>query len=211
MLKLYWADADRTEPIDPALFSEYRRKKLEALRLEGPRRASACAERLLMEAMRREEPERSFPLQIEADAMGKPRLSDGGPCFNLSHTGHYAACAISGEALGLDIQTLSQGSEALIRRFFTEGERELIRTAGERDAAFTRLWCRKESFLKAIGLGLRLELRSFDVSSLTAPVPYHGTAYAFREARVADLFFCVCAPEKLLSSVETLQPIRIDF
>ena len=209
MLKVYWANADELNMPDPVLLSDYRRSKLSALKPEEPRRASACSEMLLIEALRREDPTISLPLRVETDAFGKPYLPDSALCFNLSHSGPYAACAFSDRPLGLDIQRLTECREALVRRFFAPREQEHILNAACRGEAFTRLWCRKESFLKAIGLGLRLELDSFDVSGTDPQLSYEGTDYAFRETRVGELFFCVCAHKDALPDGDYPELIRI--
>lgn len=209
MLKVYWAHAGKLNMPDPALLSVYRRNKISALKPEEPRRVSACAEMLLIEALRNEDASVSFPLRIEKDTYGKPYMPGHAFCFNLSHSGPYAACAISDSPLGLDIQTLTECREALVRRFFTVQEQEHILNAASRSEAFTRLWCRKESFLKAIGLGLRLELDSFEVSGDDPQLSFEGTDYAFRETRVGDLFFCVCAQKDSFPSYGFPEMIRI--
>ena len=195
MLQLYWANAGQMDLRAPAPLSDYRKERLAKLKPEQARKSSLCAELLLIEAVKREEPAHRLPLEIVADENGKPGFSQGKPFFSLSHSGVYAACALASFPVGLDIQTLSNCHEALIRRFFTAGEQAEILSAEDRDAAFTRLWCRKESFLKAIGLGLRLDLRSFDVSGADPRPSYEGCAYAFWDHREGELFFSVCVPQ----------------
>ncbi len=194
MLNLFWADAVKL-PIPADLgISEYRKEKLARLRPESARRCSLCAEFLLIEAVRRANGAFPLPLHIQSDPFGKPFLSGREYEFSLSHSGRYAACALADFPLGLDIQTLSKCDEKLVRRFFTEKEQGLVFTAEDRDAAFTALWCRKESYLKAIGLGLRKSLDSFDVSDTAVVLHDEKTDYVLRERRTGELFFCLCVP-----------------
>lgn len=194
MLKIYWADADLWKDYDPASLSEYRKQKIGTIQHEQLRRSSVCAELLLLEALRREKALTALPLQIETDENGKPALHDGGYFFNLSHSSHFSACALSDGCVGLDIQVLSPCHESMIKRCFTPEEQDYLLRSYHRDEAFTALWCRKESFLKAIGLGLRMMLSSFSVSGDQTSVEYNGVRYAFFDARIGDLFFCACFP-----------------
>ena len=204
MLKLLWTNVEQIQfPTDLPPLSEYRKKKLVLIRPPVARRCSLCAELLLNEALRREEESFTFPVNIKTDAFGKPYLVGREYEFSLSHSGRYAACALSDAAIGLDIQVLSKYNERLVRRFFAAREQEFIFNAKDRDAAFTRLWCRKESFLKSIGTGLRLPLDSYDVSAEQCHLSYQDTAYGFCEFQTDDLFFCVCMPaDKLPSEIE---------
>lgn len=196
MLNISWADADRVSfPSDPPI-SEYRRKKLVAIKAQTARRCSLCAELLLIDAVNREGLPLPPPFDILTDEKGKPFFAGREFEFSLSHSGHFAACALSDHPVGLDIQTLTACEERLVRRFFTQREQESVLSSSDRDAAFTRLWCRKESFLKAIGTGLRLPLDSFDASDISSVLLFGERVYALREFRIDDLFFCVCAPRE---------------
>ena len=51
---------------------------------------------------------------------GKPYLAEGqGIYFNLSHSGEYVACAVSGEEVGCDIELISGQKPDIARRFFS--------------------------------------------------------------------------------------------
>lgn len=77
---------------------------------------------------------------------GKPYL-DGAPfCFNLSHSGDYAVCALSPTAVGVDIEKIVPISLKVIRRFF--GLSVLSPTEQ------MRLWTRYESYGKMVGCGI---------------------------------------------------------
>ena len=209
MLNVFWADADRLVLPSSAPISAYRKQKISAIKHDRTRRCSLCAELLLIKAVRAAAPDFPLPLDLDVDEFGKPRLVGGEYEFSLSHSSHFAACALSDAAVGLDIQILTKCDERLVRRFLTKGEQDHVLASKDRDAAFTRLWCRKESFLKAIGIGLRLPLDSFEASDANAALIYDGTAFSFKEYRSDDLFFCVCAPSHRLP--DQLCPQQIEL
>lgn len=102
---------------------------------------------------------------------GKPYLEHG-PCFNLSHSGHFAALAISDQPVGLDLQDMThKSSQRLADRWFTAEEAAWINGQPDR---FFHVWTRKESVVKALGLGLAaLPMHTFSV--LEPSVTVRGT------------------------------------
>jgi 4'-phosphopantetheinyl transferase len=101
---------------------------------------------------------------------GKPTLEGhaGGVRFNLTHSGPIALIACHPDAdIGVDVEQLRHmpDAQAMAEAHFTAPERAaLAALAGEaRDRAFLQGWTRKEACLKAMGLGLDVDTRSFDV------------------------------------------------
>ncbi len=131
--------------------------------------------------------ERSYG-EVTVDENGK--LHAKGVEFNLSHSGHYVAFAVSDSPVGIDIESVGRNMD-IARRVMTEEEYEdYIDTVEEKDRedVFIRMWTAKESYMKALGLGFRLapetfrvlygyELRSPDgimeIQELEAPEYYH--------------------------------------
>jgi 4'-phosphopantetheinyl transferase len=117
-----------------------------------------------------EAPER---LRIVAGREGKPRLEGSHKlAFNLSHSEDRACIVVaSGQAaqeeIGVDIEVLHpiDDMKALARFVFTPTEcMDLERVDPTRlDAAFLRIWTRKEACLKAIGSGLTIAPAGFEV------------------------------------------------
>lgn len=105
---------------------------------------------------------------------GKPYIKDVEDiCFNLSHAGDYVAAVFSEQAAGIDIEQIRVVRPAFIKRFFTEDEcayLERVKAQDETDLeqidlAFTKMWTRKESYIKAVGEGMHLPLTDFCVLS----------------------------------------------
>jgi len=89
---------------------------------------------------------------------GKPYLLNTNLHFNLSHTAHYAALAVSHKgAVGADIETIQPRNFLMIaERYFHPSETQQLRVCkdAERPELFFKLWTLKEAFLKALGGGI---------------------------------------------------------
>lgn len=110
----------------------------------------------------------SAAVKVSRDANGKPYVSEGPP-FSLSHSGEIALIAIGENApVGVDVQQIAMDRpvERLAQRFFSSYERQALQSlSGEEFVeAFYWCWTAKEAYLKALGVGLRRPLDSFDVS-----------------------------------------------
>jgi 4'-phosphopantetheinyl transferase len=108
-------------------------------------------------------------LRWVADADGKPALDGPGPAFNLSHSGDWIACALAADVpVGVDVQETTPAMARPDDFGRVLGPRERARIDGMPDeaariAAFARAWARKEALLKAVGVGLQLELDDIDI------------------------------------------------
>lgn len=81
--------------------------------------------------------------------------------ISLSHRNGVAACAVAGSkiALGCDLETIEPRNDAFIADYFTGKEQSLVATGTDRNFVLALLWSAKESALKALGTGLRLDTR----------------------------------------------------
>lgn len=86
--------------------------------------------------------------------------------FNLSHSHGMVACALALEhEVGIDTEMLDGNLLDIAKRVFAPGELEYIFKHEEQfqnDAAY-RIWTLKEAYIKAKGIGLLMDLRSFNV------------------------------------------------
>lgn len=114
-------------------------------------------------------------IEIERSERGKPYLSipNAQLKFNVSHQGDLVVLASSEkEDIGVDVMridedrsTTAQAHIARMANLFSDGELQLMRCAAterEKWMAFYRIWCLKESVLKADGTGLVNDLRAYD-------------------------------------------------
>ncbi len=111
-------------------------------------------------------------IEIRAAESGAPEvLVDGAPAsvsLSLSHSGDRALCAIAPAArrLGCDIEMVEPRSAAFVGDYFTPAEQALVANApiGDRAWLVTLIWSAKESALKAMQEGLRLDTRTVAVT-----------------------------------------------
>ncbi len=112
---------------------------------------------------------------IVKDEKGKPYLLGCPDLFiSLSHSGSYLACAFGDKPVGIDIEVWKTHSrwQKIVEKMHPREQEKMRESCGggidtgavEPVADFCDLWVRKESFVKAIGEGLRLPLAAFDTT-----------------------------------------------
>lgn len=203
MTKVYVADVTPLE--EEAVFRcfyhrapVWRREKIDALRFPKDRRLCLGAWVLLEKAL--EEWGVSGSPDWTWGEYGKPFLKDcPGIQFSLSHSGSRVLCALSTGAVGCDIQQTGSGNPALADRFFSPAEAAYLKAEG-RETDFYRLWTLKESFVKAVGLGLSLPLKEFTLdlsgeSPALLHAPFPGKTFFFREFPAEAGYACACCAE----------------
>ena len=127
-------------------------------------------------------------LRLGYSQFGKPYLLTHSDIhFNLSHDGQIAVCAVSDEAVGVDVQQLTVYDPKVAGRVFTDDEIGLIEGADDRDAAFTQMWARKESLIKLYGTGFLKDAKEFSVPQ------GEGRSYFFSELPLEKYYICVCS------------------
>ncbi|HYW38660.1 MAG TPA: 4'-phosphopantetheinyl transferase superfamily protein, partial [Terriglobales bacterium] len=98
--------------------------------------------------------------------------------ISISHRAGIAACAVamSGVKMGCDLEMVEPRSDAFVADYFTLEEQALVAraSAADRPRLLALLWSGKESALKALHEGLRLDTRSVIVSPGNAAFDLHG-------------------------------------
>ena len=89
---------------------------------------------------------------------GRPEIK-----FNLSHSGDMAIAAFSSKEIGCDIEKRGRYNQMILDRCFSEEEKSFVNQSEDKDLAFTRIWVGKESFLKAIGIGIAANLSEITI------------------------------------------------
>jgi 4'-phosphopantetheinyl transferase len=111
-------------------------------------------------------------LEIRPAPSGAPEVFFGArpapASISLTHSGGVAACAVArpDAELGCDLEMVEPRSPLFVADYFTEAEQALIARAptAHRWRLLALLWSAKESTLKALHEGLRLDTRSVIVS-----------------------------------------------
>ena len=112
-------------------------------------------------------------LEFSYAEYGKPSLAaentSNGLCFNLSYSGDVVLYAIARERnLGIDVEQMRADAarDDIAQRHFAARELSDLRSLPpeQRLEGFFNCWTRKEAYLKATGIGLRIALDSFSVT-----------------------------------------------
>ena len=174
-MKIYMTDTLPLE--DEKIFShmlpfitEDRKNKIVRLKKREDRCRSLAAGLLLEYALQEYGisllPGKMRQAQLAFGENGKPILNDNiGIHFNLSHSGRYVAGVFSESEAGIDLEQIRKGQSRIAERFFAPEEYLALQKEKmeDTDRRFTELWTRKESYIKAVGKGMALDLASFCV------------------------------------------------
>lgn len=162
---------------------------------EADRKRSILAESLVRFSLIKDfgiSPDR---ISFGRDANGRPFLETQRSIqFNLSHSGNWVGCIIetgSGSgAVGIDIEQIRQDLDPLeTGTIFSGREKDAIKAlnADDRLKRFFQLWTLKESYTKALGLGVgrsfdtfRFEWDNMDSIKLFDPLDQRNTAFQFQ-------------------------------
>ena len=108
--------------------------------------------------------------EIARREVGKPFFPEREDlCFNLSHSGDLALCALDGGAVGADVQIVKTWRPSLPRRVCSDEELAWLERQSDPWPAFALLWALKESRAKESGRGLTTSIRDIRV-----PLPTEG-------------------------------------
>ena len=153
-------EADLSSYSDEAYEADLRRlppqryEKAMTYRFLADRKRCVRAYMLLWEGLSREYGVKDAPV-FDFGSHGKPVLrGHPGLHFSLSHSGNAVLCALDRRPVGVDIEMIRRKNLDHLLPVFSETERALIEHAASPEICFTRLWTRKESYLKLTGEGL---------------------------------------------------------
>lgn len=94
--------------------------------------------------------------------------------FSVSHTGTLWVCAFADKEIGCDVQEHRENDDParlsrLAKRWFSDGERQVLEECGYQPAEFYRIWARKEAYVKFTGDGIGAgKFPEFDVTESIA-------------------------------------------
>jgi 4'-phosphopantetheinyl transferase len=168
-LELRRCDAEDIDAL-VELLSPQERARAERFRQADDRRRFILGRGLLRTMLGRQLDLPPASLVFGANPHGKPTLADArGIAFNVSHSGDYVLVAVGrAAAIGVDVERVRPDVDVagVGRQVFTPAERALIAAAPDarKTALFFRQWTLKEAVAKAVGLGLSLDLKRFEIT-----------------------------------------------
>ena len=124
-------------------------------RKEEDRQRSLLGKLLLRELLDIFGLERDLSLNIQQTRYKRPYVGNDLFDYNISHSGQYILCIASDETrVGIDVEEMKSVCLSDYRFALTEQEWSEVLSAEDPQKAFYKLWCIKESALKADGRGL---------------------------------------------------------
>lgn len=141
-------------------------------------------------------------VEFEPSPHGKPALKSGlndqPVTFNMASSWPVVLIALSPDhEIGVDVERIRplEEASAIARSFFSRSELAALElaSAGERQGIFFKIWTRKESLLKATGVGLSTAFEA--EGSFSHPMPSDQGAWACSDLDIGPAFAAsVCAP-----------------
>lgn len=114
-------------------------------------------------------------LALAEGPLGKPVLAQGGPHFNLSHSGTLALVAVSEVAVGIDLEQRRDGFDgaALAPLVCHPEERAALAALppAQAQSRFLQLWTHKEAYCKLLGTGLHTDPARLTFGASPGPAP----------------------------------------
>lgn len=141
--------------------------KIDSFRFSADKQRSLIADLIVRRFYAKELKLDPFQLEFESNEHNKPFLKDYPKSqFNISHSGDYIVVAFSDCPVGIDIEKNKGNRLAVARRFFAKEELDdlfAFQEEKEQIEYFYQLWTLKESYMKAIGMGISMSLKSFSM------------------------------------------------
>lgn len=129
-------------------------------------------------------------LELAYTERGKPYLLHHPEIhFSISHSGRLAVCAVSDVPVGIDVEEIRRFDAGVAALAFSAEERDWLAAQADGDRAFTRLWTRKESYLKMTGEGITDELQAISVQP---GADEDDAGLSFEETGIPGHMICVC-------------------
>ena len=205
-----------------ALLDDYERARAQRFTTSGPRRRFILCRAALRFILCTHLGCSNEQLTIGSSYFEKPYAIVKGKShpisFNVSHSGSHGLIGLcEGGRVGVDIEEWDTDRNLLplIETAFTPAERaavELTESAINRQRLFFRLWTIKEALIKAVGMGLSLDISSFEVP---LALLFGGTSGIFRFPQATSIAwrldtlttngFCAAVAQELGPSLSSKQ------
>ena len=140
--------------------SEQRREQALKFKFEQGQRLCVLAYQLLKQGLREvygitENPVFEYNEHDKPSIVGHPEIH-----FNLSHCKEAAACVVSDQPVGIDVESIREYKEPLAHYAMNDEEVRHIEASDNPASTFIRLWTMKEATLKLIGTGISDDLKT---------------------------------------------------
>lgn len=179
---------------DPCLFNKLRerlsterKEKVDSYKFLKDKALSLCSE-LLLKYMLESKENVSFRYSV----FNKPYLESSNLFFNISHSEEYVLCALSDFEVGCDVEKITTFNSDVAKSFFSKKDNERLKT----DYDFFSIWTIKESYVKALGVGLNRAFNTFEIDYKKSTVE----DYNFKTFDSIPNYLCsLCSKQELTS------------
>ena len=203
--------------IDPG-----KREKIAGLRFQADRDRALIGAILSRTVLCRQLGIGKDELVIDTSPYGKPYVRGARDFdFNIAHSGSWIVCGAGQGRLGVDVEKIDEADDGFAKRYFAPQETELLRSleAASRKRLFYSIWTLKESYIKALGMGLAMSLEGFSMRfqphGIRAVSQGRDTGFHFRlfQNMDPDYSFALCSenPPPGTSCVWTLEDLMRNF
>ncbi len=196
MMKIYLVNINSIKESDVKELSEYRIKKANNFKNENDKLLSLAAGIALNQGLK-EFNLKEKDLIIKENQFGKPIFESKKDIkFNISHSKDTVIAVISNKEVGCDVEKLRKYNENIIKKYFSNEEIDFIKTSKNKDEAFTRIWTLKESFLKAVGIGLIQHMNEISIipkdDFIEIDQNIDNRKWVLKEVQIDDNYIAVC-------------------
>ena len=140
---------------------------------------------------------------LDHTAYNRPYFKQGGPDFNISHSGEHIVCAISNTCrVGIDIEEVKAVELEDYSAQFNYSEWLTVRAATDQERAFFRIWTQKEALIKANGKGLSLPLKTIYINRNAAQI--ESEPWYLQEIPIAEKYICHLATNNPQNETTTI-------
>ncbi len=147
-------------------------------------------------------------INIKRTVFGKPYLEGMSNIhFNYSHSSEMIVCAVHDCNIGIDIEKVEDIDNDVKYEFMTKVELNSLALLHDNQQlnAIYRYWVLKESFLKAIGFGLKLCPKSVEVSEDMRIVYNDITWYCKSLLRNRRYYMSICTNSNFTFEIEEIK------
>lgn len=125
------------------------------------------SEKFLKKVLKKEYNINSY--EIIKNEFGKPYLKNSNIYFNISHDKDICVIAISEKEIGVDIEYLNYNQQVINKYFFDE-EKNIMVNSNKLKYDFTKIWVKKEAYLKMMGTGLNYGKENINTTKIRADI-----------------------------------------
>lgn len=104
-------------------------------------------------------------LELLEGKYGKPYLKEYSNIFvNISHCSSGVACVVSNKEIGVDVQDIQDSYSEIIDIACCNEELNMMKGVDNKEELFYKMWTIKESYIKADGRGMHLNIKDINTS-----------------------------------------------